>query len=231
MSIFDQVKDFSVPLLERWRVNQPKQYDASAIQQQYLFSMAWGSLRSSQSFAILEQANAFHDLPAIARILLERYVRADFARRSNANAVALMVSECREQIEKLKKLRDFPSSNDEGIQAKIERLEEDVAEITKIGPSEFPRIGNVYQIFELCDLQKVYRSAYYLLSQQVHGSFRSGFEEVTIDEVMRFLMLMVPVETSNFLNMVSFGDAAEGFLDLRENILSVAFGPSVNKSA
>ena len=223
MALFDKVKAFATPLVEHWSQNQPADYDADTVQQQYLFSMASGALRSAHSFAILEQANALHDLPVVARILLERSVRADYAHQSSTNAVALLISECTERIDKLEKFRDLPDSNTAGLQAKIDSIKADVTEFEKLIPPDYPRGLKFYRICELCDLKEVYRSAYHLLSQPVHGSFHSGFQDVTVDEVMRFLMLMAPVETSNFIHWVVEGGVADGYWDLRKEISSAAF--------
>lgn len=228
MTIYEKVTDFAATIVDRWGQNQPIEYNADTIQQQYLFAMASGALRSLHSFATLEQANSLHDLPIIARILLERSVRADFARRSKANAIALMISEGNERIDKMEKFLSLRNGNVEGLKDKIDSLKEDLAELEKHLEAGYPRGLNVFRIFELCDLEAVYRSAYHLFSQPVHGSFHSGFQSVKVDPVMRFVMLMAPVETANFLHMVVAGEAAPGYWDLRGEIKCAAFEPETN---
>lgn len=223
MHLSNQAISFSQSILNDWLKDQPQSYDSKTVQQQLIYSLASGAVRSLSSFSLLEEHGITHDLPIISRILLERYVKADFARRSETNAVALMIYEATKNIRKLELLRDLPSGDASGLQKKIDELHDDKITLERLVSPDYPTNLSEFELFKNCDLESVYRSSYHWLSRSVHSGFHSGYTEVTMDPVMKFYALMTPVETSNFLHMLRSGIRHEDYDALRKDITDACF--------
>ncbi|MFD2255638.1 DUF5677 domain-containing protein [Luteolibacter algae] len=223
MNHFESVVSFSEPILKNWLSNQSDIYNAEIVQQQYLYSMAKGSMRSSSSFYTLIEQDKHHDLPVLARLSLERYMKADFARRSPTNAVALMIHEVKTVIIKLNKLAKLPSSDSAMLILKVSDLEKDLQKFEGLVDPDYPKDLSMFRIFELCELEEIYRGAYHELSKVAHGGFHSGFKDVRADGLLNFLALMTPVDATNMLYMTYHETPAYGYESLRESIYDRCF--------
>ena len=223
MNHYERVVRFSEPILKDWVSNQSDTYDASTVQKQFLYSMANGSLRSATSFFTLLEQGKSHDLPVLARLSLERYLKADFASRTPVNAVALMIHETKTVIDKLGKLERLPSSDSVMLNSKIGDLEADLATFETLVAPDYPKGLTMFRVFELCELEAIYRGAYHILSQTAHGGFHSGFEDVAVDGLLNFLALMTPVDAANMLHMTKEDEEAGGYQELRTSISNFCF--------
>lgn len=162
-------------------------------QQRYLFSMAQGCLLSSKSYLMLREADLFHDLPVIARVMLERDIYSIYASESVENAVRLLIKET--SVNRMEMLDKIVSPEEKDKDDVIKRYEVDISNLTDlIGPGEVPQ--NAYSYFKLVGLEDLYRSAYFRLSESVHGHFQTGFDSD------------LPIGLSNYIASVSLLNSA-----------------------
>jgi hypothetical protein len=145
-------------------------------------------------------------------------VKADFARRSETNAVALMIHEVATNIKKLQQLRDLSTHDPTDLQTKIDELRDDKVTLEGLVGADYPTNLSVFFLFQACDLESIYRTSYHMLSRSVHTGFHSGYTAVQPDPVMAFYALMTPVEASNFLHFIVTGEIHPEYPALRASI-------------
>jgi len=87
----------------------------------------------------------------------------------------------------------------------------------------YPKELNMFRVFELCELDWMYRGGYHLLSRSAHAGFHSGFTDVEPDGYIHFLIHMTPVEISNYLHWSITGESAEGHAAFRKDISAASF--------
>jgi hypothetical protein len=207
INLADRTNAFAKEIIGDW--TDTFRLDATGFQYRYIYSNAFRAAVSAQSFWLLHSRRRFHDAQIIARTLLERIVNGRVAAISPERACSLLATDRQEELEKVRKIRNFDPTNFDTaqIQAQLDLYQQEIDKFLKMASRSDVLTWNFAEMCKEVQLEWAYRMLYASFSDYTHASYGVGTGDPSIEEmrIALHIALLAPMDTSTQYDRVFHG--------------------------